>query len=152
MRVDYCQLISEDESELGALERRLRGTPSVARVQMLRLLKSGQAPSLRSCAQILGYSQRQLNRWWEQYRREGIEALTAAPSPPRRPSQLTPQAAEALHAEIGAGRIQRLEEARRYLSERWGIHYDSLNGVWWMLRRDGIRLGGQQLSSSDAMD
>lgn len=152
MRVDYRQLIEESEEALSQLERSLRGTPAVARVQMLRLLKSGRAESLRACAPLLGYSLRQVNRWWEQYRSEGLAALLTVQSQGGRPSQLTPEAAAALHREIDTGRVRQLEEARRYLSEHWGIHYDSLNGVWWMLRRDGIRIGGRPSAASDAMD
>lgn len=152
MRIDYMQLIAENELELSALERRLRGTQLVARVQMLRLLKSGQAPSLRACAPLLGYSLRQLTRWWDEYRGGGLAALTTVQVPSGRPSQLTPEATAALRCEIDAGRIRQLEEARRYLSERWHIHYDSLNGVWWMLRRNGIKLGRRRDNIADAAD
>ena len=39
-----------------------------------------------------------------------------------------------------AGRIGTLEEARRYLAERHGVAYASLNGVWWQLRKHKIKL------------
>lgn len=142
MQINYAELIREDIDELSALERRLRGTDQRSRVQMLRLLKSGNVRSLRAAAPILGYSLRQLNRWWELYQRAGLTSLVQPKSRPGRQSQLTPEAAAALRAEIAAGRIIQLSDARRYLSERWDIHYDSLNGIWWMLRRDGIRLRG----------
>ncbi len=34
-----------------------------------------------------------------------------------------------------AGRVARLEDARRYLAEQWGIAYGSVSGVWWQLRQ-----------------
>jgi transposase len=148
MRVDYPRLISESEAELQLIERRLRGKATVTRVQMLRLLKSGQASSLRACAPLLGYSLRQLTRWWEQYQSEGLEALTLVHEQSGRKSQLTVEASAALRTEIAAGRIRQLEHAQRYLSEYWGIHYASLNGVWWMLRREQINLH-EHVSSSD---
>lgn len=152
MRINYVELIVESEHELSTLERRLRGTQTVARVQMLRLLKSGQAESLRACAPLIGYSLRQLTRWWDQYQDGGLEAMLVVQGQVGRRSQLTPEATAALRDEIAAGRIRQLDAARRYLSECWGIHYDSVNGVWWMLKRAGIRLSGPESQLLDAAD
>jgi transposase len=140
MRLDYRRLILESEAELSQLERRLRGSGAMPRVQMLRMLKSGQVQSLRACAPLLGYSLRQLNRWWEQYQQGGIGNLTETNGQGGRQSQLTVEAAAGLRKAIEAGEIRQLEDARRYLSEQWNIHYASLNGVWWMLRREGMRI------------
>jgi transposase len=142
MQIDYGQLIVEGEPELIALERRLRGSPLQPRVQMLRLLKSGRVQSLRACAPMLGFSLRHLNRWWSLYRHDGLDGLMTPTIRRGRRSQLTAEASAALREEIAAGRIQHLDHARRYLSEQWNIQYQSLNGIWWMLRRDGISIGG----------
>ncbi len=64
MRIRYPEQIRESEAALGALERELRGQPSAARVQMLRLLKAGTVPSVAQCAPLVGYSATQLHRWW----------------------------------------------------------------------------------------
>lgn len=75
MWINYNVMISETERELVALERKLRGRRTAVRVRMLRLLKSGQIKSLRACAPLLGYSFRQLTRWWKQYKEGGLDAM-----------------------------------------------------------------------------
>jgi transposase len=140
MRTDYRAIIRESEIELGVLERRLRGQEPYIRVRMLRLLKSGQASDLRTCAKMLDYSTRQINRWWATYRIHGIAALLEVKKRPGRQPQVSHEAREALREEVRAGRIIHLEEARQYLAERWDIQYRSVNGIWWLLRRHNIKL------------
>lgn len=140
MRIAYPSAIVESEEELVAAERRLRGRPVAARLRMLRLLKTGAAPSLPTCAPLVGYSPRQLARWWATYRTGGLPALTRERPQPGRVSRLTPAALAGLEDEMRAGAIATLEDARSYLRERWGIAYGSLNGVWWQLRRHRIKL------------
>lgn len=140
MRTAYPSVIAEPEHELAAAERRLRGRPAAARVRMLRLLKGGAATSLASCAPLVGYSPRQLARWWAAYRAGGLAALTRERLRPGKASRLTPTALAGLEGEMRAGRIATLDDARTYLRERWGIEYGSLNGVWWQLRKHKIKL------------
>jgi transposase len=139
VRTAYPRVIREDVDELAGLERRLRGRPPAARVRMLRLLKAGEAASLGACARLLGYSPRQLARWWATYRAGGLGALTREPTRPGRASRLTAEALAGLEGEMRAGRIGTLEDARRYLAERHGVVYASLNGVWWQLRKHRIK-------------
>jgi len=75
MWIDYQEMIAETEKELNSMERRLRGRRTAVRVRMLRLLKSGRVRSLRACAPLIGYSFRQLTRWWKQYKEGGMDAL-----------------------------------------------------------------------------
>lgn len=140
MRTAYRSVITETEDELAAAERRLRGRPAAARVRMLRLLKGGAAPTLGACAPLLGYSPRQLARWWAAYRGGGLAALLAEKPRPGKASRLTPEALAGLEGELRAGAIATLADARAYLAERWGIAYGSLNGVWWQFRKHGIKL------------
>ena len=140
MRIAYPAVIAETEEELAAAERRLRGRSAAARVRALRLLKAGTAPSLRACAALVGYSPRQVARWWAAYRGGGIAALTRERPRPGKTSRLTPDALAGLEAEMRAGAIATLEDARRYLRARWGVEYASLNGVWWQLRKHRIKL------------
>ena len=139
MRTAYPAVIGESEEELAALERRLRGRPAAPRVRMLRLLKAGAARSLGGCAPLVGYSPRQLARWWAAYRAGGLAALTREPARPGKASRLTPEALAGLEGEMRAGRVATLADARRYLADRWGIEYASLNGVWWQLRKHRIK-------------
>jgi transposase len=140
VRIVYPTVIREGEAELAAAERRLRGRPVTARVRMLRLLKSGVAPTLAACAPLVGYSPRQVARWWAAYRAGGLAALTREPPRPGRAPRLTPEALAGLEGEMRAGRIATLADARRYLAEQHGVVYGSLNGVWWQLRKHRVKL------------
>jgi transposase len=140
VRTDYPSEIRERDEELAAAERRLRGRAGAARVRALRLLKAGAATSLAACAPLVGYSPRQVARWWAAYRAGGLAALLAERPRPGKASRLTPAALAGLETEMRAGAIATLADARRYLAERWGIEYASLNGVWWQFRKHGIKL------------
>lgn len=48
---------------------------------------------------------------------------------------MTAEAWADLEAAMKQGPIATLEQARQYLGQRWGIHYQSVNGVWWHLHR-----------------
>jgi transposase len=135
MRTDYRQAITESEAELRRRERELRGQAGQVRVRMLLLLRSGTATSLPKCSPLVGYSLRQLTRWWARYRESGLEGLLADKPRRGKVSKLTPEAYEGLEGEMRAGRVATLKDARRYLSERWGIEYKSLGGLWWTLHK-----------------
>lgn len=133
--VRYPELIRESVEQLAERERQVRGRRTQARVQLLRLLKAGQVNSLRAGAPLVGYSVREVHRWWAWYRAGGLERLVAEARSGGRPSRLTPAAWAGLEAEMAAGRIATLADARQYLRQQWGIVYRSLQGVWWQLRR-----------------
>lgn len=134
MRIDYGVAIRETAAELAALERRRRHGAGADRVKLLRLLKGGRERSLRRAAAVLGYSERQAQRWWRLYAAGGLGALLTI-SPRLGPAErITPEAWAGLDAEMRAGRVARLKDAQAYLCERHGIGY-SLNGVWELLRR-----------------
>ena len=135
MRTDYPTVITESVEELAKQEQAVRGQRLQARVRMLRLLKEGTAPSLPTCASLVGYSLRQLNRWWARYQAHGLaDLLTEKPRPGKVP-KLTPAAYAGLEEQMRAGQVATLEDARRYLAARWGITYGSVSGVWWHLRK-----------------
>ena len=75
MWIDYAAQIAQSTTALLALEKRLRGRPTAERVKLLRLLKTRALRSLRAAAPVLGYSGRQLQRWWATYATRGLEAL-----------------------------------------------------------------------------
>ena len=140
MRTDYALAIAEDEATLRREERRLRGRPTVVRVCALRLLKGGAARTLGACANLVGYSPRQVARWWATYRREGLAVLLQEPIHPGKTPRRTPEAVAALEAAMAEGQIATLKDARAYLAERHGVVYASLHGVWAQLRKHQIKL------------
>lgn len=140
MRTDYPTVISEDAATLRRVERQVRGRPTAIRVQALRLLKSGAARNLESCATLVGHSPRQLARWWALYRREGLAGVLREPAYPGKRPQLTAEALAALEAVMAAGHIATLKDAQAYLATHHGVVYRSLNGVWLQLRKHKIKL------------
>ena len=140
MRIKYPEVIQESEAELAALEQQLAGQRTAVRVRMLRLLKAGSVPSLRAFAASSGYSVSQVNRWWQWYQQQGLAGLTALqPRLGKRP-WVSPEVWAALQAEVQAGRIKHLEDARRYLKAQWNIEYRSTSGVWALFKQHGVTL------------
>jgi transposase len=140
MWIDYGAQILQSPAALLALERRLRGRPTADRVKLLRLLKTRTIRSVRAAAPVLGYSERQLQRWWASYTSRGLEALVRWQPRPGRQEQVPLEAWTALAAEMHAGRVARLTEAQRYLREQWGIAYHSLNGLSQLFKRHKTKL------------
>jgi len=128
---NYPEMISESPAELLEEEKRLRGSPLESRVKMLRLLKTGQYRSRLSLANVLGYSSRQLGRWWKSYQqRGGLDALLEYHRPPGRRERISREALDALEDEMKQGNLARLEECRTFLDERFGIHYEGVRAAF----------------------
>src|SRR3954447_5309378 len=138
-RINYPQVIRQEPEQLREREQQLRGTVLVARVRLLRLLKTGQAHNLRHAAELLGYSTVQVTRWWERYRQVGLSGLLTGKARPGRPSRMTTAAWRGLQQQMKAGRISRLEEARQYLRAHWKINYASVNGVWRLFQQRRVK-------------
>ncbi len=138
MRTHYQDQIQESEEELERLERSLRGQALCDRVKMLRLLKSGAYDSRRMLAPTLGYSERQLQRWWKMYKKGGIDELLEEKAVGGSTERVTDEAWYALKAEMRCGNIKQLKEAQAFLEERFGIAYSSLQGLSDMIKRRSI--------------
>lgn len=133
-RINYPEVIQESLDDLSQLERQHRGQPILPRIQLLRLLKSGQVATLGAAARLLGYNERTCARWWGDYRHGGRERLLDYGTAPGRVSRMTEAAWQGLEAVMTAGEIVTLKDAQRYLAETWDVHYQSLNGVWEQVR------------------
>lgn len=140
MYLDYPNLIEEPPEELAKRERQHRSSPVGDRLKMLRLLKGGTYCS-RRLAGVLGYSQRQLGRWFNTYREGGLEALLERGVPGGRAEALTPEAWAGLTEEMKAGGIARLEDARGYLAEEHGVEYAGISSISALFKRRGVKPG-----------
>ncbi|MBI5877641.1 MAG: helix-turn-helix domain-containing protein [Chloroflexi bacterium] len=139
MPTNYLVAIHESVEQLAAREKALRGQPAALRVHALRLLKRGQVRSLATCASQVGYSARQLRRWWRQYQRSGLDGLLTIKHAPGQKPYMTATAWSDLETEMRAGRIAQLADAQRWLRERHGIQY-TLGGLWGQFQQHGIKL------------
>ncbi len=139
-KIDYPQVIQEDQQELEKLEKHHRYTHLFQRVRMLRLLKSGSCRNLGEAAQALGYSWRQCQRWFAKYREGGLEEFLKSRVGERgRQELVTPEAFEELEGAMKEGRIATIRQAHEFLSER-GIEYSHPDGVGQLLRRRKVKL------------
>lgn len=139
MYLRYDHLITETADDLLRIEHTHRHSPVAGRIKMLRLLKSGLYRSRRALTDVLGFSERQLHRWFETYRDGGLDAMIAFERPPGPPERITTEAWDALEAEMKAGRIGRLEDARQFLAEHHGIDY-SVAGLSDLFQRRKVKL------------
>jgi transposase len=151
-RTDYPAVIAESVAVLCAHETAARGTPAAPRMQMLRLLKSGAAATLPQVATLVGFSLRQVERWWQTYRLEGLSPLEHVYHPAGKAAQLTEDAWAGLVIELDAGRIVGQEDARRYLAETWGITYRSVNAISYQFKRRKVKwkTGRRRHANADA--
>jgi transposase len=139
-KIDYPQIIKEDQQELKKLEKQHRYTHLFQRVRMLRLLESGECSNLREAAQALGYSWRQCQRWFAKYREGGLgELLLSRVGERGRQELVTPEAFEELEESMKEGQIATIRQAHEFLSER-GIEYSHPDGVGQLLRRRKVKL------------
>jgi transposase len=140
MWLKYPEQIAESVADLRQWERRLRGRGTADRVKMLRLLKTGEARSRRRLGEMLGYCERQLQRWWAVYQRAGLAALVAQRARGGRHERMTPQAWQSLSAAMEAGQMGGLREVQQHLRKTCGIAYRGVSGVSRLLRRHGVKL------------
>ncbi len=139
MWIEYASRIRERPSELANHEKRLRGHPTADRVKMLRLLKSQTYRSRRALAPVLGYCERQLQRWWDLYQAGGLSALLEEQPHGGRAEQLSERAWAALEEQLRAGQIARLKEAQAYLQEHWSVTYH-ISGLSRLFQRHQVKL------------
>ena len=138
MHTHYQDQIQESEQELEHLERSLRGQALCDRVKMLRLLKSGTYDSRRTLAPTLGYSERQLQRWWKLYKKTGIDGLLEEKAVGGSTERVTDDAWKGLKLAMRSGHVKQLKEAQAYLIEHFDIEYNSLQGLSDMIKRRSI--------------
>ena len=139
MRINYPKAIGESEEDLMSLEQRLRGQKAADRVRMLRLLKSATVKSLKDCAPMVGYSVIQLTRWWERYRQAGLAELLKQHKPVGMASRMTAEAWAGLLAQMRAGHIATMQDARNYLERQWGIRYKNGKSLWWLFKKHRVK-------------
>lgn len=112
------------------LERRRR--------RAIALLRAGK--TYRAVAQTLKASLSSVVRWYQAYRRKGLKALRARPSPGR-PSRLSEPQKERLRRFLLAGAMQAgyatdlwtLQRIAKLIGTQFGVRYTTV-GVWKLLR------------------
>jgi transposase len=140
-KIHYSRVITDDPQELKELEKYHRYTHLFQRLRMLRLLKSEECRNLGEAAEALGYSWRQCQRWFDSYKKGGLEELlTSRVSERGRQELVTAEAFEDLEEAMKRGEIATISQADEFLRERHGIEYAHPDGVGQLLRRRKVKL------------
>jgi transposase len=139
MSIAYPVLIQEDVAQLQATEKAARDKSCADRVRMLRFLKEERVAGVSEAAEVLGYSMRTAQRWWQCYREGGLAGLLAPPGRRGMVERITPEAWEGLQAEMRAGHISGLHEAQIYLRDTWRIAY-GIDAISKLFRRRKTKL------------
>ncbi len=136
---NYEAIIQESPEELARLLREHRRSVIGTRLSMLKQLKSGEARSLPTVAQQIGYSLRQCQRWFEAYRQAGLHALLT-PSQQGKASgeRMTEAAWQALNDALVVGEIATYAQARRLVAEH-GVSYKDDSSVLKLFKRHQIK-------------
>lgn len=132
----YVEKIQESHQELYVKQKASTKVVIFQRLQMLRLLKSGQARSLNEAASMVGASQKSTSRWWKSYREQGIESLLKV-APTRKP-RLSPEQQQVLIQQAGKGEFSTLAEIVQWVEQSFGISY-SLVGMWKLIKKLKIK-------------
>jgi transposase len=140
-KILYSQVIDEDPKELKELEKYYRYSHLFQRVRMLRLLRSGECRNLGEAARALGYSWRQCQRWFQSYKKGGLEELLKSRVGERgRQELVTLEAFEEMEEAMKRGEIATIKQADEFLRGRHGIEYAHPDGVGQLLRRRKVKL------------
>src|SRR3954465_12883777 len=77
----YALLIQENVAQLQVAEKAARNKARADRLRLLRFLKEGRVASVSQAAEVLGYSVRTAQRWWQSYREGGTAGTAVAAGP-----------------------------------------------------------------------
>jgi len=138
-RTDYVTAIAEDADSLYDIERSLSKAKPRQRVQMLRLLKTGQAETLPEVAILVGLSPNHAATLWRRYRDAGLSSLLETQYQGRIP-RLNAEQTEVLAQESAKG-FGSLHASQQWIEEQFSHSY-SLPGVWQLFRRMGVKKNG----------
>ena len=130
----YKELPSIQES-LATLRARLNTEPKArrkTRLQLLYLLKSGQATTREAVARLLAVHRHTISRWLDTYAQAGLEELLTLKTHPNRPPALPPRVKQALVKKLAAPEgFRTYAEAQTWLQERWSraLKYKTLHQI-----------------------
>lgn len=135
-QLDYVSLIQEDADTLLAREKSCDSKKPRQRLQLLRLLKSGQAETIPQVAQMVGMTKDNATKLFKRYREEGLEALLELKYIGRRP-RLTSEQEKHLQSAT-APQFRTLNDGKVWIAEHFKVHY-TLGGMSVLFDRLGIK-------------
>ncbi len=129
----YQQRIKEDPETLLAKEKNIELARLKDRVRLLRLLKAGIVPNLKTAAEAVGISERQATRIWNIYKKRGLSGLLELKYSGKK-SKLDKVTEELLIERLANKGFENLQEAKIFIEQNFGKSY-TLPGVWTLMKR-----------------
>lgn len=134
--VDYQKEIRQTESELRTLEKRQSNAKLLLRVQLLRLLKSGEFSQLKRAVKILGMTDKHGYDLWNKYQSEGIDGYLRLNYRANRAKLNEQQKARLI--ERAAQGFASQWEAREFIENEFAVSYTQ-QGISFLLQRLKIK-------------
>lgn len=119
--IDYQTEISETETGLRTLEKRQSNAKLLLRIQLLRLLKSGEFLQLKKAVGILGITEKYGYDLWKKYKTEGPGSYLQLNYKANRAKLNTQQKAK-LVKRAGEG-FDSQSEAQEFIENEFGVSY-----------------------------
>lgn len=118
----YKLEINESAEELKQMLVSQKTAYGYERIQLLYLLKTGQATTIKQAAHLLGRNRVTLQTWLRQYREGGIERLLEKKHSPGRPRAIPTWAEQALEKKLEDSQgMESYGEICQWLREKLGI-------------------------------
>ncbi len=142
------ELVRESLQELNALEERYRSSPLEARIRVVRLMKEEPTQTIPQIAEKAGCSERSAHRWWNQYRKAGLDGLLEE----RKREQAGGKAgldriADELAVKLRNEELGTLKEIQEWLASSHGVSY-TIKGISNLLR-DRLRVRRRWIFEED---
>ncbi|MDO1450359.1 hypothetical protein Q0590_29050 [Rhodocytophaga aerolata] len=139
MYVNYQELISQSVEELRQLEQKQKEVVLLKRLQVLRLLKSGQAKNMEEAATLVGISAVQARRLWREYKRFGLDIALICLKPGKNSRLKLTSAALHIEARVTSGYFRSLKQVQEFLLKKYQVGYTQA-GVWHLLKTLNLEL------------
>lgn len=135
-KVNYPEQIKESLPELKALAKALDCSKIKDRLEVLIWLKTEKVKTMKEAISLKGKSKSQGQRWWQQYKKEGIESYLCF----KHEGQISPLSGkEELENRLNNEGFDSINEARLWILETYGIIYTE-NGLGNYFRHHKIKL------------
>ena len=133
-RLNYAEQIKEGSEELHKIEKGQTEALFRDRIRYLRLLRSGMVLTQKAASEAIGISERQGQRNWQLYRREGLAGILRPLERPGAPTKLKAEEFDELENRLEQDDIQFLHEAVAHVKEKYEQKY-TLAGMHYVFKR-----------------
>lgn len=137
-KLDFVNLIAESAVELRKRERQEKDARIRLRVQLLRLLKSQAAATIKEACAVCGITPKHGYDLWKRYRGQGLESYARLNWKPRRAKLSAAEQTALLERAGNEDGFGSQQEARRYLQAEFGVSYTQA-GVCGLFQRLKIK-------------